>query len=84
MVSFPMYSCIRHILNMPMYIPILLSSPPKGMTCPLDPKKYPVLQDDSCEVKVILGKDQHTSVSISVSFLAMDGRTKKFNRATIG
>ncbi|KAG0018281.1 hypothetical protein BGZ82_000486, partial [Podila clonocystis] len=35
-----------------------------GMTCPLDPKKYPVLQDDSCEVKVLLGKDQHTSMWI--------------------
>ncbi|KAF9376099.1 hypothetical protein CPB97_011048, partial [Podila verticillata] len=35
-----------------------------GMTCPLDPKKYPVLQDESCEVKVILGKDQHTSMWI--------------------
>lgn len=77
---------IHRILNMPMYIPVLLlSSPPKGMTCPLDPKKYPVLQDESCEVKVLLGKDQHTSVSISVPFLdAMDGRTKIFNRATIG
>ncbi|KAF9582406.1 hypothetical protein BGW38_000251, partial [Lunasporangiospora selenospora] len=32
-----------------------------GMTAPLDPIKYPVLQDDSCEVKVLLGKDQHTS-----------------------
>ncbi|KAG9325459.1 hypothetical protein KVV02_004772 [Mortierella alpina] len=32
------------------------------MTCPLDPKKYPVLQDESCEVKVVLGKDQHTSI----------------------
>ncbi|KAG0324332.1 hypothetical protein BG004_003495, partial [Podila humilis] len=35
-----------------------------GMTCPLDPKKYPVLLDDSCEVKVLLGKDQHTSMWI--------------------
>ncbi|CAO3574424.1 unnamed protein product [Mortierella alpina] len=35
-----------------------------GMTCPLDPKKYPVLQDESCEVKVVLGKDQHTSMWI--------------------
>ncbi|KAF9211650.1 hypothetical protein BGZ59_007778 [Podila verticillata] len=35
-----------------------------GMTCSLDPKKYPVLQDESCEVKVILGKDQHTSMWI--------------------
>ncbi|KAF9909090.1 calpain 7 [Lobosporangium transversale] len=32
-----------------------------GMTSPLDPAKYPVLLDDSCEVKVLLGKDQHTS-----------------------
>ena len=35
-----------------------------GMTCPLDPRKYPVLQDESCEVKVVLGKDQHTSMWI--------------------
>ncbi|KAI8599224.1 hypothetical protein EDD21DRAFT_380395, partial [Dissophora ornata] len=35
-----------------------------GMTCPLDPAKYPVLQDESCEVKVLLGKDQHTSMWI--------------------
>ncbi|KAF9406268.1 hypothetical protein BGZ94_003174 [Podila epigama] len=35
-----------------------------GMTCPLDPKKYPVLLDESCEVKVLLGKDQHTSMWI--------------------
>lgn len=48
------------------------------MTCPLDPKKYPVLQDESCEVKVILGKDQHTSVSIS------GGRTKKFQSGDDG
>lgn len=34
-----------------------------GMTCPLDPEKYPVLLDSGCEVKVLLGKDQHTSVS---------------------
>ncbi|KAF9557604.1 hypothetical protein EC968_007537 [Mortierella alpina] len=35
-----------------------------GMTCPLDPRKYPVLLDESCEVKVVLGKDQHTSMWI--------------------
>ncbi|KAK3807852.1 MAG: hypothetical protein J3Q66DRAFT_374574 [Benniella sp.] len=35
-----------------------------GMTRPLDPMKYPVLQDESCEVKVLLGKDQHTSMWI--------------------
>ncbi|KAG0253329.1 hypothetical protein BG011_006414 [Mortierella polycephala] len=35
-----------------------------GITCPLDPNKYPVLQDESCEVKVLLGKDQHTSMWI--------------------
>ncbi|KAF9348946.1 hypothetical protein BGX34_002141 [Mortierella sp. NVP85] len=35
-----------------------------GMTSPLDPMKYPVLQDESCEVKVLLGKDQHTSMWI--------------------
>ncbi|KAI1315564.1 hypothetical protein EDD11_000638 [Mortierella claussenii] len=35
-----------------------------GMTCPLDPVKYPVLLDESCEVKVLLGKDQHTSMWI--------------------
>ncbi|ORZ15462.1 hypothetical protein BCR41DRAFT_422254 [Lobosporangium transversale] len=35
-----------------------------GMTSPLDPAKYPVLLDDSCEVKVLLGKDQHTSMWI--------------------
>ncbi|KAG0296807.1 hypothetical protein BGZ98_000808 [Dissophora globulifera] len=35
-----------------------------GITSPLDPSKYPVLRDDSCEVKVILGKDQHTSMWI--------------------
>ncbi|KAF9156194.1 hypothetical protein BGX20_004294 [Mortierella sp. AD010] len=33
-----------------------------GMTCPLDPAKYPALLDESCEVKVLLGKDQHTSM----------------------
>lgn len=53
------------------------------MTCPLDPKKYPVLQDDSCDVKVILGKDQHTSVRISLSFLySLRMEEPKFNRAT--
>ncbi|GJJ69964.1 hypothetical protein EMPS_02313 [Entomortierella parvispora] len=35
-----------------------------GMTCPLDPVKYPVLLDSGCEVKVLLGKDQHTSMWI--------------------
>lgn len=33
------------------------------MTAPLDPARYPVLLDEQCEVKVLLGKDQHTSVS---------------------
>ncbi|KAF9433488.1 hypothetical protein BGZ76_009400 [Entomortierella beljakovae] len=33
-----------------------------GMTVPLDPAKYPALLDESCEVKVVLGKDQHTSM----------------------
>ncbi|KAF9107773.1 hypothetical protein BGX27_008620 [Mortierella sp. AM989] len=33
-----------------------------GMTRPLDPAKYPVLKDEACDVKVILGKDQHTSM----------------------
>ncbi|KAK3835091.1 MAG: hypothetical protein JOS17DRAFT_772482 [Linnemannia elongata] len=33
-----------------------------GMTAPLDPARYPVLLDEQCEVKVLLGKDQHTSM----------------------
>ncbi|KAF9082685.1 hypothetical protein BGX23_012213 [Mortierella sp. AD031] len=33
-----------------------------GMTAPLDPSRYPVLLDEQCEVKVLLGKDQHTSM----------------------
>lgn len=39
------------------------------MTAPLDPARYPVLLDEQCEVKVLLGKDQHTSVStITIPF----------------
>ncbi|KAG0257472.1 hypothetical protein DFQ27_005083 [Actinomortierella ambigua] len=33
-----------------------------GITDELDPVKYPVLLDKSCEMKVVLGKDQRTSM----------------------
>ncbi|KAF9921141.1 hypothetical protein FBU30_008877 [Linnemannia zychae] len=40
-----------------------------GMTAPLDPARFPVLMDEQCEVKVLLGKDQHTSMW----FLPLEG-----------
>ncbi|KAG0047969.1 hypothetical protein BGZ83_007084 [Gryganskiella cystojenkinii] len=69
------YSAVRQILYSDLKMKGLLPEADKtplyvdkqcvvGMTSPLDPEKYPVLLDSGCEVKVVLGKDQHTSMWI--------------------
>lgn len=39
-----------------------------GVTKPLDPKKYPVLNDEFCEFQIVLGKEIPYSVSRTVNW----------------